>query len=242
LAADPEPLRGELAVAYPANPAARDESNRAFAKLDRYAKCLGLLGYVDGDARRGPTTAVPSSSDMIVCVQLVDEANTLAPEMFSLHAAGSAYFQSVQNGQSPSTLRRLLATFRAEFLAVRTSWQMDELARQRADDGQTAAWHMRRVALAAQAWLRQSRAPAGLAQSLSDRLAQFKEYFMAFLTFDARAHEPTEQDPGISKFVRAAQDLRVLAETYPSTRKPNAALALAACRRLLVAFNALVVE
>ncbi|HEY5281566.1 MAG TPA: hypothetical protein VIM14_02145, partial [Polyangia bacterium] len=107
LATDPEPLRSELAVAYPANPATRDEINRAFAKLDRYARCLILLGYGDGDgdARRGATSTVPKSSDTSVCVQLVDEANTLAPEMFPLRAAGTAYFQAVQNGQSSTALR-----------------------------------------------------------------------------------------------------------------------------------------
>jgi hypothetical protein len=242
LAADPEPLRSELAVTYPANPATRDEINRAFAKLDRYAKCLTLLGYADGDARRGAAATVPKSSDTSVCVQLVDEANTLAPEMFPLRAAATAYFQGAQNGQSPTALRRLLATFRAEFLAARTSWQMDELARQGMDDGHTAAWHLRRVALAAQAWLRQSRAPMALAQGLPNRLAQFKQHFMAFLTFDARSHRPEAQDPGTSKFAGAAQDLRTLAEEYPGNKKPDAAAALAACRRLLVAFNALVVE
>jgi hypothetical protein len=237
LGTDPEPLRSELAVAYSANPATRDEINRAFAKLDRYAKCLTLLGYVDGAARRGATSTVPKSSDTSVCVQLVDEANTLAPEMSPLRAAGTAYFQAVQNGQSPTALHRLLATFRAEFLAARTSWQMDELARQETDDGQTAAWHLRRVALAAHAWLRQSSVSSA---GLAEHRAQMKESLMAFLTFDGRSHRPEAQDPGTQAFASAAQDLQALADG--SNKRPETSLALAACRRLLVAFNALVVE
>jgi hypothetical protein len=136
---DPGPSPSELAVHYSANPAARDDINHAFAKLERYARCLALLGYVDGEGRTGGNPAGPSNSDMSGCVQLLDEATTLAPVMFQLHAAAVAYLQGVQGGQSPATLRTLLAAFRSEFLAARTDWQMAELARQEKDEGQTAA-------------------------------------------------------------------------------------------------------
>ena len=239
--ADPEPSRGELALEYPVNPASRDDINRAFAKLDRYAKCLALLGYVDGDARRGRNSAGPSNSEMSGCIQLVDEANSLAPEMFQLRAAGTAYLQGVQSGQNSGTLHKLLATFRSEFLAVRTSWQMEELARQEKDDGATAAWHMRRVVLAAQAWLRQGRAPAKIAQGLPDRRVQFKEYQRAFLTFVDHSQRAMAQDSGAKDFVSASQELWTLAGGQTGKR-PDAATSLAACRRLIAAFNAVIVE
>jgi hypothetical protein len=56
---DPEPSASELSLRYPANPASRDEINHAFAKLDRYARCLALLGYTEGDARKGGHPADP---------------------------------------------------------------------------------------------------------------------------------------------------------------------------------------
>jgi len=236
--ADPGPSTSELAVHYSANPATRDEINHAFAKLERYARCLALLGYTDGEARKGGNPAVPSNSDMSGCVQLLDEANALAPVMFQLHAAAVAYLQGVQGGQSPATLHKLLAGFRAEFLAVRTEWQVAELARQEKDEGQTAAWHMRRVALAAQAWLRQGKAGSGPARGLKESQAKLDEAHQALLGFAKQSPKELARVSGAVAFMSAAQEVVALARSTSGKRSE----ALAACSQLLSAFNALVVE
>ena len=237
--AEPEPSRGELALEYPANPASHDEINHAFAKLDRYARCLALLGYTDGDARRGGNSAGPSNSDMSACIRLVEEANTLAPEMFPLRAAVVAYLQGVQSGQNPVTLHKLLAAFRAEYLAARTRWQLEELSRQEKDDGRTAAWHMRRVALAAQAWLRQSKTAAASARGTSR--ARLDDALQSLLEFARHSSKGMAQVSGADAFTKSAQDVVALARSE-SGKRSNSAAALADCRQLLGAFNALVVE
>jgi serine/threonine protein kinase len=239
--ADPGPSISESAVRYSANPATRDDINHAFAKLERYARCLALLGYTDGEARKGGNPAVPSNSDMSGCVQLLEEANALAPVMFQLHAAAMAYLQGVQGGQTPATLHKLLAAFRAEVLAVRTDWQMTELARQEKDEGQTAAWHMRRVALAAQAWLRQGKAGSAPARGLKESRAKLDEAYQALLGFAKQSPKEMARVSGADGFMSSAQDVVALARAEPSKRAESAAT-LAACRQLLNAFNALVVE
>lgn len=239
--AEPDPSPSELAVGYAANPAPRDSIDHAFAKLERYARCLALLGYAEGDARKGGSAAIPSNSTMSACVQLLDEANTLAPQMFQLHATGVAYLQTVQGGQSPATLRKLLAAFRSEFLAVRFDWQMSELSRQGTDDGQTAAWHLRRVALAAQAWARQSRVPSTAARAPKAGRTKLDESYQALLEFAGRSPKEMAQISGADEFMKAAQELVALTRIEPSKR-PDVAVAFATCRRLFAAFNVLVVE
>jgi hypothetical protein len=238
---DPGPSPSELAVHYSANPPARDDINHAFAKLERYARCLALLGYVDGEGRTGGNPAGPSNSDMSGCVQLLDEATTLAPVMFQLHAAAVAYVQGVQGGQSPATLRTLLAEFRAEFLAARADWQMAELARQEKEEGQTAEWHMRRVALAAQAWLRQSKAGSAAARGLKESRAKLDEAYQALLGFAKQSPKELAQLSGADEFMKSAQAIVALARGE-SSKRAEAAAALAACKQLLTAFNALVVD
>jgi len=236
---DPEPSASELSVRYPANPASRDEINHAFAKLDRYARCLALLGYGEGEARKGARPAGPSNSDMSGCVQLLDEANTLAPVMFQLHGAGVAYLQGVHDGQSPATLHRLLAAFRAEFLAARIDWQMAELSRQEKNDGQTAAWHMRRFALAAQAWLRHGRAGLANARGVKESQAKLEEARRALLEFAQHSPQAMARLAGADAFMKSAQEVAALAQGEAGKRS---AAALATCAQLVTAFNALVVE
>ena len=238
---DPGPSPSELAVRYSVNPAPRDDINHAFAKLERYARCLALLGYVEGEVRKGGNSVVPSNSDMSGCVQLLDEANTHSPVMFQLHAAGVAFLQGVQGGQSPATLHKLLAAFRAEFLAVRTDWQTAELARQEKDEGQTAAWHMRRVALAAQAWLRQSKASSAPGRGLKESRARLDEAHQALLELSKQSPKVMARVAGADEFTRSAQEVVALARGESGKRFESAA-AFAACRQLFTAFNALVVE
>ena len=238
---DPGPSPRESAAHVPGNPALRDEINHAYAKLERYARCLALLGYADGEARKLGNPAGPSNSDMSGCIQLLDEASTLAPVMFQLHAAGVAYLQGVHNGHSPATLHNLLAAFRADFLAERTDWQMEELSRQEKDEGQTAAWHMRRVALAAQAWLRQSMAGSASVRGVKESRAKLSEAHQALLEFAQHSPKEVAQVEGADAFMRSAQDVVALAQGE-SEKRSGVAPSLAACRHLLTAFNSLVVE
>jgi hypothetical protein len=226
---------------YPTNPASGEEISRAFAKLDRYAACLALVVHADGDPRKGANRAGPSGGEIGRCIQLLQEAATLQPEMFQLHGAGAAYLQGVAGAQGLGTPPRLLATFRSEFFAAQTAWQMAELARQETDEGQTAAWHTRRVALAAQAWLRQGKASLALGRGSTDRRAKLDEYHQAFLEFARHSPREMAQVSGADEFMKAAQDVVTLAHGQTGKRQ-DAAAALAACRQLFVAFNTLVVE
>jgi hypothetical protein len=241
--ADPGPSTREAMGEWahvPANPASRDDINHAYMKLERYARCLALLGYADGEARKGGNPAGPSNSDMSGCIQLLDEASTLAPLMFQLHAAGVAYLQGVHSGQSPASLSRLLASFRAEFLAERFNWQVGELWRQEKDEGQTAAWHMRRVALAAQAWVRQSKAGSA-SRGAKESRAKLSEAHQALLEFAQHSPKEMAHVEGGDAFVKAAQYVVALVQGE-SGKRSEATPALAACRQLLTAFNSLVVE
>ena len=233
---DPEPSRAELVMSYPTNPASGEEISRAFAKLDRYAACLALLVHADGDARKGANRAAPSGGEIGRCIQLLQEAATLQPEMFQLHGAGAAYLQGVAGAQGSSAPHRLLATFRSDFFAAQTAWQMEELARQETDEG-----HMRRVALAAQAWWRQGKAPLALGRGSTDRRSKLDESHQAFLEFARHSPREMAQVSGADEFMKAAQDVVALARGQTGKRQ-DAAAALAACRQLFVAFNTLVVE
>ena len=231
---DPEPLPLELAVRYPASPASHEEIARAFAKLNRYAKCLALLGYGE-DAK--PKATAPAASDISGCVQLLDEASSLSPGMSQLAAAGRAYLQGARGTEDGRPAPKLLASFRAHFLAVETDWQMEELARQEKDEGQSAAWHMRNLALQAQLWWRKSRAH-GSARTPDAARAGLKEAY-------GKLHELAQHSPqqmatmsGAEAFKKAAAD--VLAVANDPRSKPESGFR--ACRELLAAFDAMIVE
>ncbi len=232
LLADPEPLPLELAARYPASPASRDEIGRAFAKLNRYGKCLALLGYGEGAKAKA---TVPSASDISGCVQLLDGASSLLPEMFQLAAAGRAYLQGVRGNEDGRPAQKLLASFRAYFLAVETDWQLEELGRQERDEGRSAAWHLRNLALQVQLWWRRSRAHGG--QRVADRTGLKEAY--------EELHELAEHSPqqmvniaGAEAFMKAAADVLAVA----NEPRAKAEASFRACRDLLAVFNATVVE
>jgi serine/threonine protein kinase len=232
--ADPEPLPLELAARYPESPASHEEIARAFSKLNRYAKCLALLGYGDGVKARA---TAPSASDMSGCVQLLDEASSLSPEMFQLAAAGRAYLQGARGIEDGRPAPKLLSSFRAHFLAVESDWQMEELARQEKDDGQSAAWHMRNLALQAQLWWRKSSAHGSARASEADRAA-LKEAYEALHELAQHSPQQMANIAGAEAFMKAAAGM--LAVANEPRAKPEASLR--ACRELLAAFNATVVE
>lgn len=235
---DTDPLPSELTIRYPIRPASRDEIHRAFTKLDRYAKCLAVLGF--GDVRKVDPTAVPSNAILSTCIQATEEANALLPPMVPLHTACAAYLRAASAGEPGGTLNRLLSVFRSQFLATQASWQTEELSRQEADEGRTVGWHMRRVALAAQTWSRASRAGAPPTRSLKDARTRLEEYQQALLDLAKQSPQEIERISGAGAFLKSVEEVMALARGE-SGKRLDARAAADACHRLVAAFNALVV-
>ncbi|HEX7505939.1 MAG TPA: protein kinase [Polyangia bacterium] len=237
---DPPPLSTELAVDYPDDARAQAEIEHAFAKLDRYADCLAMAGDVSAEGRadskkRGGRGRM-RGEELALCQRLVSEAGSAEPAMSELQTAAETYLGA--GGQKLEAIGRMATTLRAEFLAARAAWQFEELSRQGKDDGQKAAWHMRRVALAAQAWLRSHKAQAQGAQEVGARSAKLREYQQALLDYAQGAGPEIARITGASDFMQAADNVVALA----LGKKPSEFAALDAVRRVLSAFNALVVE
>jgi hypothetical protein len=226
--ADPRPLAAELSAECPEQSRPVDEIENGFAQLGRYAECLALTSDATADAKKGGRARL-RAEEYGLCQRLVGEAAAAQPAMPELQAAAGAYLAAVHGGQHIEQLGRLGTTFRAEFLAARTQWQMEELALQRQTDAQ-AGWHARRVALAAQSWLRALKAGHGAEQAAT----KLQEYQRAFLDH-AQGAGPAMAASGQPDFVQAVADLVALAG-----RKPTEIVALDGCRRVLLAFNALV--
>jgi serine/threonine protein kinase len=234
---DPPPLPMELAADYPDNPRSDEEIDRAFAKLDHYADCLALTGDASADGRKSGKGSRLRGEELGLCKRLLSEATGLPPSLPELETAAETYLSAVQAGQRLDALARLATTFRAEYLAARTAWQMEELSRQGKDEGQKAAWHMRRVAMAGQAWARARKlASGGEAQQ-----KQLDEYLQALTAYVAGAREEVARILGADDFVSAAQELAALARA-PGGRRASDIAALEACRKMTAAFDALVVE
>jgi serine/threonine protein kinase len=238
---DPPPLPAELAADYPDSPRPAAEIDSAFAKLDRFAECLAVASDPAADDRRGGAHGRLGSEDLALCQRLVNEASSTEPALPELQAAAEGYLAAVRKGQKPEALAGLATTFRAEFLAARTAWQMEELSRQGKDEGQNAAWHMRRVALAAQAWLRARKASPSDTQAGETQRARLQEYFQTFTNHIRSTPQALANTHGGSDFLSAAEELLALANGQGG-RKPSEFAALDACRKLLAAFDALVVE
>jgi serine/threonine-protein kinase len=240
---DPPPLPAELAADYPDNARPQAEIERAFAKLDRYAECLamagdaGAEGKAEGKAGGGGKKGHGRlrGEELALCQRLVTEAGTVEPALPELQAAAESYLATAQGGQKLDSIGRMAATFRAEFLAARTAWQLEELSRQGTDEGQKAAWHMRRVALAAQVWLRSLKGQGSVA---GERAARLREYHQSLLDYAQAAAPEIAGITGASDFMQAAEGAVGLA----GGRKPSEFAALEAIRRLLSAFGALVLD
>lgn len=229
---DPTAIPDERSPDYPAHPATRDQITQALAKLDRYAACLALLNDSDEESPRNAKQSAPPGVRMSRCVQLLDEASALKPEMPELHRAAHAYLLAAHKGQKPAMVRQALQRFASEFLATRTEWQMEELARQESDGGRTAGWAMRRFGLATLAWLRGS--------GKSPR-ATLDESHRALLELAQKNPQAIARMPGADEFMAAAREVVALAHGEPGKRSV-AASAIAASQRLVTAFNALVVD
>ena len=239
---DPPPLPAELAVDYPDAPRPQTEIEHAFAKLDRYADCLAMAGDVNAEgkaeSKKSGGHGRLRGEELALCQGLVSEAGSAEPAMSELQSAAEAYLGAAQGGQKLDAIGRVAATFRAEFLVARTAWQFEELSRQGKDEGQKATWHLRRVALAAQAWLRSNKAQGQGAQGADARSAELREYHQAVLDYAQGAGPEIARITGASDFMQVAENVVSLARG----KKPSEFAALDAVRRLLSAFNALVAD
>jgi serine/threonine protein kinase len=156
---DPPPLPAELVADCPEQAREVEDIEAAFAKLDRYGECLALTRDANSEGKKTGARARMRAEEYGLCKRLVGETAGTQPPMPELESAAEAYLSAVHGGQRLEQLARLGATFRAEFLAARTTWQFEELARERDQPG--PGWQMRRIALAAQLWLRALRANQG---------------------------------------------------------------------------------
>jgi hypothetical protein len=236
-ATDPAPLAAELAVDYPESPRPGEEIDAAFAKLARYGDCFGLDGGNDGESKKGR----PAARDEALgpCRLAVTEGGESEPAFPELQTAAESYLTLVQKGQKPDLVARAAAAFRAEFLAARAAWQVEELSRHEKDEGQNAAWHMRRVALAGQAWLRSRM--GGSTETIEQKRAALDQAVASFMSFVRSTPKALTQTTGATDFVAAAEAAVALADGAGG-RKATSIAALEACRKLVASFNALVVE
>jgi len=228
---DPPPLAAELAVGYPAEPRPWSEIDVAFARLGNYADCLAGVGNSRG---RVPAEKVG------VCRQRIALASAGSPAMPSLQAAAEAYLAALQ-GEKFEHATRLSLVFRAEFLAARARWQLEELAGLGKDDGSKPGWHMRRLALMGQAWQRARKASPGIGHVGEPQRARLDEYLQA-LKQDAHDNPRAwERLSGAGDFIQAADELVALAHGQAGKRATDAT-ATDATRKLLTAFDALVLD
>jgi serine/threonine-protein kinase len=240
---DPPPALAELSVAYPESPRPADEIDAALTKLDKYAQCLATAGDNNESADKNAAGAHVRlhGDDLARCQILVREARDLAPAIPALEGAADAYLSAVQAGQRLDAVMRASAALRAELLAARSEWQWQELALQEKLDGRQAAWHMRRFVLGANAWLRALRSDPPARQSVDERANALGDINTMFLDYAESARAEIARTAGATDFMKAAQD--TIAVARPSDGKPRSEFAaLSACRRLVAAFNALVVE
>jgi serine/threonine-protein kinase len=240
---DPPPAPAELSVGYPESPRPADEIDSALAKLDKYAQCLATAGDSSESADKNAAGAHVRlhGDDLARCQILVREARDLAPTIPALEGAADGYLSAVQAGQKLDAVVRASAALRAELLAARSEWQWQELALQEKLDGRQAAWHMRRFALGANAWLRALRSDPPARQSVDERANALGDINTTFLDYAENARAEIARTAGATDFMKAAQD--AIAVARPTDGKPRSEFAaLSACRRLVAAFNALVVE
>jgi|GEM_PF-1711459 len=238
---DPPPLPTELAVDYPEDPRPAAEIDSAFASLDRYSSCLAGAAKVIAEARTSGEREYVRGEHFAPCRRLVEESQGADKGFPSLKNTALAFVLAAQAGKKAETLNRFAARFRAEFLAERAFWQMQELARTGKDDGQGAAWHMRRVALAARTWVRARRSGANGGRAGDEQGAKVDAYVQALVRFVREGKQALGIVRGTDDFLRVAQELAALARPQGERRVSDAA-AYEACRKILTEFDALVLE
>lgn len=235
LPTDPPPLPAELSADCPERPRAAEEIDSAFAKLDKLGECLALGADAGGDGRRAAAHTRMRAEELGLCQRLVGEAAEMSPPMPELQIAAEAYLGAVRGNQRMEQLARLSTTFRAEYLAARTTWQLEELALEQQTGGDSANPHMRRMALAGQAWLRAVKAGQGV-----DRAgARLQESQRALVEQAQKVGPAGMAASGQPDFLRAADELVAQATV---SRKTAEMVALDSSRRLISAFNGLILH
>jgi hypothetical protein len=229
-ATDPPALAAELTAGYPDEPRSSADIDRAFDKLDRYADCLAMIGDAALDEKKGSARTRLRKEELALCQRSVAEAAAIDPVLPDAQSAAESFLEANQNGAKAEALGKA-AKFRAEFLASQTVWEMEELARQGKDHGQEALWHMRRVALAARAWLRALRTPVE-----DSSASTLRAYQQALADFAQGSPAQWGHVSGSADFLRASQAVASLSRD----KKISELAALDGCRKLLSAFNALV--
>ena len=237
---DPPPLTAELSLRQPESARGSQEVDGAMAKLDKIAQCLAAAGDEGGNEKAGARARL-HGEDLIRCKTLVHEAHGMPPAMAALESAADAYLASIQSGQKLEAVLRAGANLRAELLAERSAWQWEELALQEKTDGRKAAWHMRRVALSAHAWLRALKANPPAPQTVGEQASALNDNFNAFLAYVEDARDEMARMAGAHDFLQVAQETVALARPGDGKLRSEFA-ALSACRRLVTAFNATVTE
>ena len=100
---------------------------------------------------------------------------------------------------------------------------------------------MRRLVLGASAWLRAMKSDPPARQSVDEQASALNDAYSMFLEYAENARPELARTTGANDFMKAAQD--TMAVVRPTNGKPRSEFAaLGACRRLVAAFNALVVE
>ena len=236
----PPPLPAEIATTYPDSPPEWTEIDGAFARLGRFADCLAVTGAVAAEQRKSGRRA-RGQEKLGVCRDVIGTWATSEPDMPELRSAAEAYLSALRDDGRPEGLARLAASFRAELLAARATWQLREVARQEKDEGRKPGWHMRRLALMGQAWLRARKASTAVGHGGDPQREKLDEYLQAL---KASAHdEPRawEHLSGSGDFIQAAEELVVLAHGQGGKRATEST-AVDACRKLLTAFDALILD
>ena len=228
--------------------------SRIAAPIGRNRRCPGQTGQVrpvPGCRERQPAKAAtrPRPAPASACTARTWPAArpwcarrvTWRPPSPRSRARPMATFPLCKAGQKLEAVMRASAALRAELLAARSEWQWQELALQEKLDGRKAAWHMRRFALGANAWLRAMKSDPPARQSVDERASALSDIYSMFLDYAESARAEMARTTGANDFMKAAQD--TMAVVRPTDGKPRSEFAaLGACRRLVAAFNALVVE
>lgn len=235
--ADPPPLPAELDVGYADSPRPTEEIDAAFAKLDRYADCV--IGDAGDEGKKGRGRIREES--LAPCRLAIARAADSDPAFPELQTAVESFLTTAQRGQRMELVGRAATAVRAELLAARAAWQNEELSRQGKDDGQTPAWHMRRVALAAHGWQRARAAGTSAAQAVEGKRIQLDQAFATFMAQVRATPALLAQTAGATDFIAATEELVALANGTGG-RKATDLAALEATRKVIASFNALVVE
>ncbi len=238
---DPPPLPAELAVDYPEKPRPAEEIVRAFAQLGRYAACLAVTAEANAAARKAGNRGAALGEEFAPCQRLIEGAAPKEPRFLALRPAAEAYVAAAHGGEKPETLGRMTSRFRAELIAERTFWQMQELARIGQDEGKKAAWHLRRVALAAAAWVRARRSSSANGWGGEAQAAKLEAHVQALEDYVRGGNQGIGSIRGADDFMRAAQELLALARPKTGARIGDADV-YDACRKLLTDFDALVLD